>query len=220
MKKIQQDDELYEKMHQCENFVWLICVCGITIPLIASIFVLKNTTHLLSIVSVLTAIAPTICAFSALVNYHKAYRAKLDGKQTIQDKTEKRANYLLYLGGVLSIIFVTVYVVLSGGIKDNLMAFYFVFIPSTTAVAFNTRLGLVIVSLTSAICLGVLYYFCYEYGYFYECGSFYKLNSVEEPDKGYYFGFMIFQIGLIIALEYFTNNLRDNISKKKNHENE
>ena len=67
-------NDLYEKMRQCENFVWLICVAGITLPLIVSVFVIEKTTRLITVVGILTAITPTIFAFAALINYHKAHK--------------------------------------------------------------------------------------------------------------------------------------------------
>lgn len=201
---VRQKDELYERMRQCENFVWLICVLGITLPLIASVFVLEKTTHLLTIVGILTAITPTIFAFAALISYHKAHKAESDN---IRKRKGTWGNILLYIGGGLSIFFVSGYVILTGGIQGNLMAFYFVYVPSTTAVAFRTRWGLLIVSAISASCLAVLYYYFYEYGILYEHGEFQKMDSIIEPHKYYYLGFSILQIFLIIILELRTNKI-------------
>ena len=206
------NNELYEKMRQCENFVWLVCVAGITLPLIISVLVLEKTTHLLTIAGILTAITPTIFAFAALIDYHKAH--KIHETESIsnvdtQTKRGRRGDWLLYIGGILSILFVTVYIVLSGGVKGNLMSFYFVYIPSTTAVAFKTRIGLWLVSGMSFICLISLYYVFYDFGLSYECGTFSELYNRNEPDKIYYLGFSLLQIILIIILEHKTNKIID-----------
>lgn len=198
-----KDDNLLEKMIQCENFVWIICVGGITIPLAGSIFVLEKTTHLLSVFGILTAIIPTVFAFASLISYHKAI---IDKEEKEKRRKEKRGDVLLYIGGVSSILLLTVYVLLSGGIKDHLMAFFFVFIPSTTAVAFRTKKGLIMVSSLSIGCLIYLYSFHFD------------PNNMVEPDQIWYLAFSIWQIFLIILLEILTNKVPDKISEFKNEE--
>lgn len=202
-------NDLYEKMRQCENFVWLICVAGITLPLIVSVFVIEKTTRLITVVGILTAITPTIFAFAALINYHKAHKDNSINGDSAQKKRGRKGDFLLYIGGILSILFVTAYIVLSGGVKGNLMAFYFVYIPSTTAVAFKTKLGLWLVSGMSAVSLIFLYFLFYDLGLSYEYGAFSEINNSIEPNKFYYMGFSILQIVLVIILEHRTNKLSE-----------
>lgn len=213
--------ELFKKSKQCKYFLWTICVGGIVIPLLLLLlFVHEETTVPLTIICVLLAFIPTFFASMALLNYNNALSANSSDDNS--SKKETNGNRLLYVGGLLSIILIALYVDLSGGIKDNLMAFYFVFLPSATAVAFNTRWGLILISGLSIGCVGLLYFGLFEH-------DFLGRPHVEMAEFKPLYSFLcsLYQIGLIILLEYFTNRAEklskntEKLSKNNNdYENE
>ena len=202
-----KNNSLVIKKKQCYNFLLVICIGGITFPLILHIFNLGNLTAFHAVIAIFSAFTPTAFAFYAYHKYDSAVSNKKKKTLTtpIKSHDEKHGDYLLYVGGILSIIFIAVYVGMSGGIKDNFMAYYFVFIPSATAVAFRTWKGLWFISLTSVICLIILYVWFYgqdkvgEYLFL----SFWGLHLLIPLNLL----FSIYQIALIIWLEYRTNKL-------------
>lgn len=187
-------EDLEQKTKQCINFLIVICVLGIFVPLLLSIFFVDKSTHALTAIAIITAFVPPVFALLSYHNYHSATTVRMASGE--KDRKEKNGDWLLYIGGVLSIVLITFYIGLSGGVNGHIMAYYFIFIPSATAVAFRTRAGLLIISAASIVCLFLLYYCC-------------DSSPVERFDKWINMGFSVYQIGLIILLEYLTNKLPD-----------
>lgn len=185
-------ENLSLKKNQCDNFLRVICIGGITIPLLLHIIVIGESTTCLTITAILALLTPSTFAYLAFRNYDLSVS---ETNEIISKKEENKGNMLLYVGGIFSILLITVYIVSSGGVKDNIMAYYYLFIPSATAVAFKTRWGLRIVSITYAVCISLLYWEFYNYGYY------------DQPSKWIYLLFSIYQICLIMYLECKTNKL-------------
>ncbi len=196
------------KKQQCKNFLWVICVGGILIPLVFHAFLYGEFTAIILITALLTAVTPTLFASFSYFNYDAATSRKRTASPPVKEPVdkEKRGDHLLYIGGILSILFIAVYIGLSGGIKENIMAYYFVFIPSATAVAFRTRKGLWYISVTAIICLVVLYCFFYGQEIVEESLDFILFGLVI-PNRVLYLVFSVYQICLIVLLEYLTNKL-------------
>ena len=207
MEKYSQEN-LDIKHKQCNNFFLVICLFGIFIPLLIHIviqmFFYRASTHLLTLIALFTAIVPIFFAYFAKDNYAAAKSLYESAPNDSKNRADK-GDYLLYIGGILSIVLIALYIGISGGIKDHIMAYYFIFIPTTTAVAFNTRKGLWIVSGVSAICMSVLF------------ACFYQQDKIFELCKYLNLAFSLYQIGLIIILEYKTNKLSE---QNKQYENE
>lgn len=199
--------EIKNKKQQCNNFLKLICIGGITIPLLIHIIIIGEPSRLLTAIAVLTALSPTLFAYFSRENYDWAAS---NSETPDSNKKEKKGDMLLYIGGILSIIFIAIYIGLSEGVRNHIMAYYFVFIPSATAVAFRTKNGLRFVSGISAICLTILYVFFYEKAEIVgEPDELLVLNLFSIPHKFLHLIFALYQIILIVWLEHKTNKLQE-----------
>lgn len=200
-----KNKKLVQKTKQCINFLIVVCILGIFAPLLLSILIIGETTPQLTIIAIVTAFIPPVFAFISYHSYqvasHKAVR------KTIITKKEQWGDRWLYIGGVLSIVLIAYYISKSGGVNGHIMAYYFVFIPSATAVAFRTKLGLWIVSSTSILCLVYLYIWCYD-TMLVETTHL-TICSFKIPLEILHLSFAIYQIGLIVLLEYKTNILAE-----------
>lgn len=205
--------DIRTKARQCLNFVCVICLLGISIPMAWANHIYRETSPYIGDISIALAFIPIFSAFISFVLYHHNVM-RPDNVQNESDssskqkskseKNERLGDIILYIAGLLSILLIAAFIGLSGGIKNNIMAYYFFFIPSATAVAFTTRLGLWIVGISSFVCVSILYYF------------FYDSYGLVDPGRLHYWGFSIYQVFLIVLLEYFTNflDLYDLIGKK------
>ncbi len=201
--------DIRTKARQCLNFVLVICLLGISIPMGWANSIYGNTSPYIGYISIALACIPIFSAFISFVLYHlnvmrpDNVQNEIDGSKQ-KSKSERLGDVILYIAGLLSILLIAAFIGLSGGIKNNIMAYYFFFIPSATAVAFTTRQGLWIVGIASFLCVSVLYYY------------FYDSYELVDPGRLHYWGFSVYQVFLIVLLEFFTNflDLYDLIEKK------
>ena len=200
--------DIRTKARQCLNFVLVICLMGITVPMMFANHIHGRTSPLIGDITILLAFIPTVSAFISFLLYHHHAKSSIVQNDSVDNtpiaKSERLGDIILYIAGIVSIVLIAAFIGLSGGIKNNIMAYYFFFIPSATAVAFTTRQGLWLIGITSMICVAILYSF------YYDC------CELVEPGKWVYLVFSIYQVFLIVFLEYLTNflNLYDLFERK------
>ena len=139
------DVKMDAKKNATLRFAFFVGLGGIIVPCFVTLFYhswqARITTFtsftLIMVALVIVAASP----FLAYVSYDK------------RPKWETKTDWFLYSVGVLAVILIAVIVHHTGGLPYSLFTFFFLFVPSAVAIAFEARTGLKFVCFASFLAI-------------------------------------------------------------------